>query len=215
MYISVTSIPSCYSGVLDIYSGMGNLLGDNSQKDPDQLITRSSFFKNRPVFKFILKFLVLLALVGILFSQFISHFHNQMLWLMDLTATLVGNTMSIFSDNVSFGGDKIIFKGFPVEIIDECTGLFEALIFIAAVLAFSTSLKKKLIGITLGVPAIYLFNIMRIIFLLMAGAASQRLFDFMHLYFWQGTLIIMISAVWVGWLFLVVYHEKKSVNISS
>jgi archaeosortase B (VPXXXP-CTERM-specific) len=102
-----------------------------------------------------------------------------------------------------------------VEIIDECTGLFEMLIYIAAVAAFSTSIRKRLLGMAIGIPAIFLFNLARIIFLLLAGAYSKSLFDFMHLYFWQATLIIMISSVWIGWLYLVVYREKRTLEVSS
>ena len=69
---------------------------------------------------------------------------------------------------------------------------------------------------TFGIlPAIYLFNILRIFVLLIVGSTSKRAFDFMHLYFWQATLILMIATVWVGWLMLVVYREKKPVAVSS
>ncbi len=174
----------------------------------------SSRRKLSPVARFIILFIVMLLVVGVISSQIFSRYHEKILWLMSSTASLVGGVLSIFSSQVSNHDSIIIYRGFPVEIIDECTGIFEIFIYMAAVLAYSTSIKKKLIGFALGIPAIYIFNVIRIIFLLMAGAYSQRLFDFMHLYFWQGTLIIMISSVWAGWLYWVVYHEKKPVPVS-
>ena len=30
----------------------------------------------------------------------------------------------------------------------------------------------------------------------------------MHLYFWQATLILMITSVWLLWIFKVVRHEE-------
>ncbi|SYZ74300.1 conserved membrane hypothetical protein [Candidatus Zixiibacteriota bacterium] len=176
---------------------------------------KTSLLANRPAIKFILKFLILLILVGILYSQFITSYHEQTLWMMNATAAIAGKSLSIFSSGVSIQDARVTYRGFQVEIIDECTGFFEALIFVAAVLAFAAPIKKKILGIALGVPAIYILNIIRIIFLLLAGSVSQRLFDFMHLYFWQGTLILMISAVWIAWIYLVVYNEKKPADISA
>lgn len=164
--------------------------------------------KLSPVVRFIILFLVMLLMVGIVTSQLLSRFHEKILWLMSFTASVAGGVLSLFSSQVSYHDTTIVFKGFRVEIIDECTGLFEIFIYMAAVLAYSTSIKKKLLGLAVGIPTIYLFNIARIIFLLVAGAYSQRLFNFMHLYFWQGTLIIMISSIWAAWLYWVVYHEK-------
>ena len=106
-------------------------------------------------------------------------------------------------------------QGFAVEIIDECTGLLEIVIFMAAVLSFGTTIRKKALGLLLGIPAIYLFNVLRIIVLVLVGAYWPGAFDFMHTYFWQVTLILMIGSVWVGWLYLVVYREKNPVAVSS
>ena len=35
-------------------------------------------------------------------------------------------------------------------------------------------------------------------------------FDFMHLYFWQATLILMITSVWLLWIFQVVRREDPA-----
>jgi len=153
--------------------------------------------------------------LGLAYSHLTAKYHDNLLWLMDATATACGFVLSVFSNSVHYSGKYVSYNGFSVEIIDECTGLLEMVIYLAAVVAFSASIRKKLIGIVAGVPAIYLFNVLRIIVLLIAGSMSKPAFDFMHLYFWQATLILMIATVWVGWLYLVVYREKKPVAVSS
>lgn len=180
-------------------------------------MTESPSKKRRlsPVTRFVVLFLIFLVIVSVGFSQLFTRYHDQMLWLMDLTAFVTGGTLSLFLDGVTYSGRYVSYEGFPVEIIDECTGLFEMLIYLAAVLSFSTTIKKKLIGAAIGVPAIYVFNIVRIAVLLLIGAESQAAFEFMHLYLWQITLIIMIATVWVGWLYLVVYREKRSDTVSA
>lgn len=168
-----------------------------------------------PTLKFVLSFLLSLAVLGLAYSHLTAKYHDNLLWLMDATATACGFVLSVFSNGAHYSGKYVSYNGFSVEIIDECTGLLEMVIYLAAVVAFSASIRKKLIGIVAGVPAIYLFNVLRIIVLLIAGSMSKRVFDFMHLYFWQATLILMIATVWVGWLYLVVYREKKPVVVSS
>lgn len=165
--------------------------------------------KISPVVRFVVLFLVLLILISIGFSQLFTRYHDKILWLMEGTAMISGAILSLFSDSVHYSGVYVSYKGFSVEIIDECTGLFEMLIYLAAVLSFSTTIRKKLLGIAMGLPAIFVFNLVRITILLVAGASSMELFNFMHLYLWQVTLIIMISTIWIGWLYLVVYRDSR------
>lgn len=181
-------------------------------KDPN---TTSDRKPSSSILRFIITFVVSLAIVGALYAHVTATYHDQITWLMTLTATLSGFAVSLFSDSAYYSGKFCGFRGFSVQIIDECTGLLEMVIYLAAVLSFSTTIRKKLIGLALGIPAIYLFNVIRIIALLVVGSWSRPIFDFMHLYFWQATLILMIASVWIGWLVLVVYREKKPVAVSS
>jgi len=167
-------------------------------------------FKNiPPVYRFIIYFLISLIVISIIFSQVFTRYHDNFVWMMELTAFLSGGAIDIFSDKVYCDGVFVTYDSFPVEIIDACTGLFEMLIYLAAVFSFSTSFRNKLLGAALGLPAIYIFNVLRIIVLLIVGASSMSAFHFMHLYLWQVILIMVIAGVWIGWLYLVVFREKR------
>lgn len=167
----------------------------------------------RPVLKFVLSFLASLGVLGFAYSLLTARFEGIMIALERATAILTGAVVSLLSDDVLQTGESVVFRGFPVEIISECTGLLEMVIYCAAVVAYPAGIRKKLLGIGAGVLAIYLLNVVRIIVLLLVGAYSRRVFDFLHLYFWQATLIIMIAAVWLGWLYLVVYREKEETAV--
>jgi exosortase/archaeosortase family protein len=84
------------------------------------------------------------------------------------------------------------------------------MIYAACVLAFPTSWRKKGLGLLLGIPAIYIFNLLRILCLLVVGRFANSTFDFFHLYFWQATLIIMITSVWLLWIYAIVRDETDS-----
>ena len=167
-----------------------------------------------PALKFVLSFVGSLAVLGTVYAWITARYHDSFGAFMEFTATISGGVASLFAD-ITRSGRYLTCGGFSVEIIDECTGVLEMVIFLAAVVAFPTTWRKKLIGAALGVPLIYLFNVIRIIVLLFAGAYSNALFDFLHLYFWQGTLIIIIAAAWIGWLYFVVFREtKRTVAVS-
>ena len=159
---------------------------------------------------FVVSFLGILIVGAILYPFFSISMAEELRGFMAFTAQVCGGLLSLVSDEVRVSSRYMTFKGFSVEIIEECTGIFEMLIFLAALLSYPASLKSKGVGLLLGLPVLYLFNVLRIIFLTVIGVYWINLFEFMHLYFWQATLILMITTVWVLWILLVVDREKKS-----
>lgn len=157
-----------------------------------------------PANRFVVIFLVCLGALNIFYPKFSLRYPEAIEWMSQITAILGGMSLEIFSDEVQQKHKMIIYGGFAVEIIEECTGLYEILIYSAAVLAFPTTLVKKGIGILMGAPILYATNVLRIVFLVWIGRYYPSAFDFMHLYFWQATLILMITSVWLLWIFVVV-----------
>jgi exosortase/archaeosortase family protein len=67
----------------------------------------------------------------------------------------------------------------------------------------------------MGIPLLYLFNVVRIIVLILVGKFWPSIFDFMHIYFWQATLILMITSVWLLWIFKVVRDDETGTALRS
>ena len=44
--------------------------------------------------------------------------------------------------------------------------------------------------------------------LIVVGKFFPKAFDFMHLYFWQATMIVMITSVWLLWIIKVVRTDE-------
>ncbi len=120
------------------------------------------------------------------------------------TAALTAALLSPFTDAVAQRGDVVSYAGFSVRIIEECFGLLEMAIFAAAVLAFRAPWRARWLGLAAGLPVIYAFNLLRIAMLLAVGRHAPSLFEFAHLYFWQATLIAMITGLWLLWVRLAV-----------
>ena len=163
-----------------------------------------------PANRFVVLFLVYLGALAYLYPRASIRYSNVIGWLTTATAAVEFHFFDLFTDSATLHNRMVVFAGFSVQIIEECTGLYEILIYVAAVLAFPTTLVKKGIGVALGAPILYGVNVLRIACLIVAGAYYPDTFDFMHLYFWQATLILMITSVWLLWIFTVVRYESSS-----
>ncbi len=153
--------------------------------------------------RFLVVFLVALLVLAILFPWLSARYNREMMMFMSATAWLVGKTLILLGEDIVISGRFLSGTGFSIEVIEECTGAYEILIFWAAVIAYPTRWRGKLIGFVGGAVALIVLNIIRMVFLFFVGLYRPDWFDFMHTYFWQATLILMITTVWIVWIKLV------------
>jgi len=184
------------------------------KKKADKRKTRKAKLKaHKAIIKFCVVFLGLLIILTTTFPFLSDKFNPQLTWLMVVTADVTGLFLKLFGMSVNVSGRVVNLSNFSMEVIGECTGLYEMLIFLAAMIAYPANYKKKLIGAGLGIPLLYVINIIRMIFIAIIGNWSPKTFDFMHLYFWQVAMILIIVSVWLLWIEKVVYYERKTVGL--
>lgn len=157
-----------------------------------------------PAYRFVMLFLPYLAVVSVGYPAMLRHWGGFVQAFIDGTAAIEHWVFALFSNSATLNGKMVAYGGFTVTIVDECTGLYEMLIYSAAVLVFLTHWRHKALGLLLGNPLIYFFNVVRIGLLIWVGAAARSWFDFMHVYFMQATMIVMITGVWLLWITQVV-----------
>lgn len=174
---------------------------------PSGLLGRLRAAWDNRALRFVFLFLLYLGIATWSYPELRDRYRFVIQGLMTGTAHLEYWLFRPFTDDVSVTSTMIMMKGFAVKIIEECTGVYEAIIFGSAVVAFPTSWAKRAIGLFLGIPLIYAFNAIRIAVLMIVGRFYPASFEFMHLYFWQATLIVMITSVWALWIFKVVIRE--------
>lgn len=95
---------------------------------------------------------------------------------------------------------------FSFIVIPDCGAIPSMSIFFSAILAFPALWRKKLLGVALGIPILYVVNAFRLAFLAVIGALDNggNWFRFSHEYIWQGIYIIFVVALWMGWVEFVV-----------
>jgi exosortase H (IPTLxxWG-CTERM-specific) len=131
-----------------------------------------------------------------------------MKWYIKMIAASVALVLRISPFEVKLTGTLIEFHTFAVRIIPECGGAEAMAIFCGAVIAFPATVRKKLLAIALGVPALYIVNVLRLACLAFIGTfMSRQAFDFAHVYVWQTVFIIFVVILWLIWIEKVV---KKS-----
>jgi archaeosortase B (VPXXXP-CTERM-specific) len=170
---------------------------------------------HRNIIRFCLVFLALLLALSIAFPFLSDEFNPQLTWLMEITASVTGFCLNILGLGAAVSGRIVTLPNFSVEVVGECTGLYEMLIFLAAMIAYPASWRKKLIGAGLGIPFLYVINIIRMVVITAVGNWSPETFEFLHLYFWQVAMILIIVATWVLWIEKVVHRERKAVVVHS
>jgi exosortase H (IPTLxxWG-CTERM-specific) len=149
-------------------------------------------------------FLIFMGLLIVLFAVRISTFGTEYITvpftavLADISAHLI----MMFDDNVHAEGVIIqsTVNGFAVAIAPGCDGIEAVIILIAALVAFPSPWKHKLVGFVIGFFCIQALNLVRIISLFYMGQWSQVAFDWFHLYLWQALIVLDALAVWLIWL---------------
>lgn len=158
-----------------------------------------------PTYRFAVTFLALLSGIGLSYPWLRLRYGHELVELQEITATLVYHLVALFSADVQRSPEAptVIFRTFPTRIVEECTGIYQALMLGAALLAFPTTWRKVLAGFALGIPLIYALNVLRLAMLLVIGHFFPTSFEFVHVYLWQGTTIVMLASVlyvWVRWV---------------
>lgn len=128
-------------------------------------------------------------------------FKEQFSFLSSLTAS----TLSALLGTLGVGhtlDDTILYLvgGISLNVIDECTGIYELFVYAGCVMAYPTSLEKKIAGVAFGIPAMFGINMVRLVSLAFVGVWFPSLFGYVHYYLWQLTLILLVVFVMLVWI---------------
>lgn len=137
--------------------------------------------------------------------------YDPILQVVDLGAGLA--QLSAF---LSYGVLKVVgfFGGFPVhkihtimgsgdfevDVAPACSGAVPTSIYLAAVFAYPTSWRARLIGAGLGIVTIQLVNIVRVSALFLIGLFFHEIFHDTHVYVAQALVVCVAVALWLYWV---------------
>ncbi len=129
-------------------------------------------------------------------------------WLNRATAVMLAGALWLLGAGGQTAGTIVTSKIFSAEIITECTAIFPIMIFLAAVIAYPSGLKRKLWGIALGLPAILFVNLIRLVSLFYIGYWFPSVFETAHLLVWQSLIIFFAVLFWLIWVEVFVHRGQ-------
>lgn len=151
--------------------------------------------QSRPFLLFFVLFFVYLFIL-----QLITHapfFTQPLSW---LTTSATFTVLKWVGLPVATEGCFIVSsRGINMEIIYECTGIYGIIVYISAVLASDRGWYRKLYGLLLGIPLIWLSNLIRLVSIYWISYEYPPIFDFLHTYFWQLFLIVVVILIFYSW----------------
>ncbi len=160
---------------------------------------------NPEIAKFLYVFLVSLSVMYMLSIGFEGYIP---LFSMRSTAQVLSFSLNGLGIKHTLNGGQLSFMNFSIEIVRQCTGIFEVMAVTACIIAFPSSIKKKLLGIGLALPLIYLFNMARLVLLSVLGIYNQTVFTAVHDYLLEITFLLLVVSFWLFWTNKVVKSER-------
>jgi exosortase H (IPTLxxWG-CTERM-specific) len=148
--------------------------------------------------------LVFVALLALMFGVELTPWAQT--WLVtpwtDGVARVSGGLMRIFDQSITAHGNVIASTTdlFAVSIEAGCNGVEATLVLLAAMLAFPAPWSHRMRGIVIGLVAVQLLNIVRVVSLFYLGQWNGVAFEWAHLYVWQALIMLDVLLVWVMWV---------------
>ena len=96
--------------------------------------------------------------------------------------------------------DALVIHGVSMQIVPDCTPLMPTAAFAISVVAFPAPWRRRLIGIAVGAVLLWVYNLLRIFALIPVLKYRPTWFDFIHVYLWQTTTLIVVFAMFLIWL---------------
>jgi len=106
--------------------------------------------------------------------------------------------------------DYIILSNQSWHVTLECTAIYLMGLFWSFILVYPVRPLEKLIGIALGVPIIFMANVLRLMLLAAAVKFLPGYFQVLHDYVWQVVFIFLVVTLWFAWIQWLAGDERQN-----
>lgn len=149
---------------------------------------------------FVVLFFILWLLSYLLTRQFPGFVEK----LTGVVAREIAYTLNLLGYKYRLNGSSFLFYtahgGENLIVIAECTGLYTSLIYFSIIGAYPARIREKLIGLVIGIPAIHILNLARMVFISLVLYHRRELFEFFHGYLWQVSFVIFMLLLVILWM---------------
>jgi exosortase/archaeosortase family protein len=115
----------------------------------------------------------------------------------------------VFHMQCVVSGSFLRLAGADLEIVGDCTSLMPTLTLWAAVIAFPAGVLWKGAGLTSGAVVLWFYNLARVLALAFVLRVHPTWFEFVHAYLWQTLTLLIVLAMFIGWIVLEPRRGKR------
>jgi exosortase/archaeosortase family protein len=139
--------------------------------------------------------------VTLSFLQWAVERSSPVLWLTERLAAALGYGLGgMVSLPARVDGTVVKLFGVSQEVTPNCFGLAAVTFYLAALLATPADWRARVRGLWLGLGAILLGNVARLVMLSWFFAYAFTAFSFVHIPFWGTVVPLFLVSVWGVWL---------------
>lgn len=165
-----------------------------------------------PIARFCIVFFSCVLVFG---AIYLALRHNSVLDpFLNLNAWMATEIWNLFGNSAQAEGAITTSDKFHFEVTAECTSIVPTAILIAAVLAWPSTHKEKLIGALAGTAALFVINQVRILTLFYVGTSFPRFLDAAHYFVWQGLIVLIALGLWLFWAEKMVHPPSHPADTS-
>jgi len=151
----------------------------------------------------VLRFVALFGLLlGLLYAVISSASFGHAVYppYVRLSAQTASRVCNWFGQGTSAREGAVLSARFCLRIQWGCDAIEPTALFVAAVLAFPASFRRKVPGILLGAMVLAVLNLARIVSLFLVGVYFPAAFEWMHLEAWQILFVLLAIVLWAVWI---------------
>ena len=154
----------------------------------------------------VIVFAVAMVVWVILYPKIVSS--QALSGFLEFTARITHFSLRLLGTQCEINGTIISSPVFSIRVGHECTAIIPMLILFSAVLAFPSTIKQKLSCILIGLPVLFVLNLVRVVTLYYIGVYIPDFLETAHFIVWQSVMIVAVIGLWLLWV-------GKVVNVSS
>jgi len=120
--------------------------------------------------------------------------------LLSVYAQVTSWVLALCGQNSHVADSTITSPLASISVFRGCDAIDSILVLCAGVVAYPTSWKNKLLGLLLGVPALFIMNVVRILSLYAIRIKAPAFFEPAHLQIWPVVFVIAAGLLWLAWV---------------
>jgi exosortase H (IPTLxxWG-CTERM-specific) len=120
--------------------------------------------------------------------------------LLEFVARLTASALRILGSGAEVVGTRVFSPEFSMRIAPECTSIVPMVILLSGVVAYPSPIRQKLLCLVIGLPVLFLLNLVRTVSLFYIGVHFPDFFETAHYVVWQSVMVLAVIAMWLFWI---------------